>query len=392
MLWLVEKWHSYSCLLEGGDDARPFIWVVCCSYSVCAQLCLKSWFCLLPPWSQRNLLMLMFCAIFRFSRRLALSSKDGRVEGCVLIFCENTKIVTSCWQDNVVSHQKKDILCPRSKHKPQQDGRRGSIAFKIKCHTHQICSEGTNKTLVWPGPRERSHDLHKRLSQTCLWLSVSCRGMGQKWPVSGAGALAAAVLGGIACWHKYSWSSPLALLQSHWADDPKTGEQLYQRSSHTVAKSSRAHKRFLILGTQLRDWEPTGNLTLQASGVWLQNFHRTRERETLGGLKQNLVLTRAQEKVAVTSTRTEPDLPVRAQASPAEAWVSNDLPRGQRHWLRRSWEVQHAGVSRSDGGCHYHHCTYQSLASGQTTRRKHSPTHQKKIGLKIYWAWPCPPD
>ena len=53
----------------------------------------------------------MFCAIFRFSRRLALSSKDGRVEGCVLIFCENTKIVTSCWQDNVVSHQKKKILC-----------------------------------------------------------------------------------------------------------------------------------------------------------------------------------------------------------------------------------------------------------------------------------------
>ena len=24
--------------------------------------------------------------------------------------------------------------------------------------------------------------------------------------------------------------------QSHWADDPQTGEQLYQRSSHTVAK------------------------------------------------------------------------------------------------------------------------------------------------------------
>ena len=36
------------------------------------------------------------------------------------------------------------------------------------------------------------------------------------------------------------------------------------------------------------------------------------------------MLTRAQEKVSVTPTRTEPDLPVRAQASPSEAWVSND--------------------------------------------------------------------
>ena len=31
-----------------------------------------------------------------------------------------------------------------------------------------------------------------------------------------------------------------------------------------------------------------------------------------------------------------------------------------------------------------------SLASGRTTERKHSPTHQEKIGLKTYWAWPCP--
>ena len=32
---------------------------------------------------------------------------------------------------------------------------------------------------------------------------------------------------------------------------------------------------------------------------------------------------------------------------------------------------------------------YHSLASGQTTGREHSPTHQQKIGLKICWAWPC---
>ena len=35
---------------------------------------------------------------------------------------------------------------------------------------------------------------------------------------------------------------------------------------------------------------------------------------------------------------------------------------------------------------------YHSLASGQTTGSKQSPTHQQKIGLKIYWAWPHPSE
>ena len=35
---------------------------------------------------------------------------------------------------------------------------------------------------------------------------------------------------------------------------------------------------------------------------------------------------------------------------------------------------------------HLHHI----LASGQITGREHSPALQQKIGLKIYWACPCP--
>ena len=38
-------------------------------------------------------------------------------------------------------------------------------------------------------------------------------------------------------------------------------------------KSSRAHNKFPNLGTQQRDWEPLGNLTLKASWIWLQSFH-----------------------------------------------------------------------------------------------------------------------
>ena len=34
---------------------------------------------------------------------------------------------------------------------------------------------------------------------------------------------------------------------------------------------------------------------------------------------------------------------------------------------------------------YYLHYLYHSLAPGQTTGRKHSPAHQQKIGLNIYW-------
>ena len=43
-----------------------------------------------------------------------------------------------------------------------------------------------------------------------------------------------------------------------------------------------------------------------------------------------------------------------------------------------------------EGGRHYLQYFHHSLASGQVTGREHSPTLQQKIGLKIYWAWPCP--
>ena len=49
---------------------------------------------------------------------------------------------------------KKDTPCPRAKEKPQQDGRKGKSAFRIKSHTRQGRSESSNKTLCAPGPRD----------------------------------------------------------------------------------------------------------------------------------------------------------------------------------------------------------------------------------------------
>ena len=55
---------------------------------------------------------------------------------------------------------KKDTPHSRAKEKPQQDSRREEIAFRIKPHTHQICSEGSNKTLCTPeDPTETELDM-----------------------------------------------------------------------------------------------------------------------------------------------------------------------------------------------------------------------------------------
>ena len=62
-------------------------------------------------------------------------------------------------QENVGSHQK-HTQPPRTKEKPQQDGRRGKIAFRIKPHSHQRRSEGSNKTFCTQGdPTENKSDL-----------------------------------------------------------------------------------------------------------------------------------------------------------------------------------------------------------------------------------------
>ena len=68
-------------------------------------------------------------------------------------------LLTNHPQENVGSHQK-HTQPPRTKEKPQQDGRRGKIAFRIKPHSHQRRSEGSNKTFCIQGdPTENKSDL-----------------------------------------------------------------------------------------------------------------------------------------------------------------------------------------------------------------------------------------
>ena len=80
----------------------------------------------------------------------------------------------------------------------------------------------------------------------------------------------------------------------------------------------------------------------------------------------------------MTAQETDPDFPGSVQESPVEAWVGSGLLQGWGQW------VQQCIMGPREGGRHYPHYLHHSLASGQTTGREHSPTHQQKIGVKIY--------
>ena len=54
---------------------------------------------------------------------------------------------------------------PRVKGKPQQDGRRGKIMFRIKPHTRQRLSEGSNRPCAHQDP-----ETPQGLSQSCVWV------------------------------------------------------------------------------------------------------------------------------------------------------------------------------------------------------------------------------
>ena len=98
---------------------------------------------------------------------------------------------------------KKGTACPRTKEKPQQDGRRSKITFRIKPHTHQRCLEGSNKILCIPGdPTETEPDLPLSVSVSPVevWVCTSLP-QGQRLWVQQTWE-----------WHKLSWRrSPLTL-------------------------------------------------------------------------------------------------------------------------------------------------------------------------------------
>ena len=149
---------------------------------------------------------------------------------------------------------------------------------------------------------------------------------------------------------------------------------------------SSTHNRFPNLGIWQRDWEAPGSLTLEASGIWLQNLHRTRETDSWRAQTKHCVHTRTQEQGAVTPQEL------------SQACLSVSRSLWQRCGLAVACcrvggtECSSAWAGPFEEGCHYLHHLDHSLATGQTRGRGHSSTHQQKIGLKICWAGPHPSE
>ena len=100
------------------------------------------------------------------------------------------------------------------------------------------------------------------------------------------------------------------------------------------------------------------------------------EKQSLAGRKQNLVCTRTQEKGAVTPQETDPDLSVSVLWQRCGSVVACCRAGGT--------EYSSACTGPFEGGRHYLHYLHHSLALVQTLQGELSPTHQQKIGLKIY--------
>ena len=110
---------------------------------------------------------------------LSIRWRSGRM--CTHLLWWELQNYNSLLNNHQQDPTKKRSPHPKSK-KPQQDGRRDEIAFRIKSHAHQRCSKGQTKPCA-------HHEAPQRLSQTCLWVfecllqrdtgsAVTCLGIG----------------------------------------------------------------------------------------------------------------------------------------------------------------------------------------------------------------------
>ena len=178
---------------------------------------------------------------------------------------------------------------PRAKEKPQQERWKGEIAFRSKSHTHQRWSEGSNKTLCAPGPRDPTRGW-ARPAFECLSIS---------WE----GKVSSGLLQGQVLWLKQTWEawqlSPNIKPPSRRTTNWRT---ITPKKFLHCCGSSRVHKRVPNLGIWQTDWE--------SQGIWLwrpvgfdDRTYTGLGKQILGEYTQNLVCTRNPEERSSNPTR-----------------------------------------------------------------------------------------
>ena len=145
------------------------------------------------------------------------------------------------------------------------------------------------------------------------------------------------------------------------------------------------------------NWESPGNLTLKASRIWFIGLPQDWGKETphLEGTNKILCMPRPRGKGAVTLQETKPDLHASFGGWTVEVGVGRGAPQGWEHWQQQSWRVP-LGVNPL--GLHINPTIEPAdpraglPQAKQLPGRESNPTHQQTIGLKLYWARPCPPE
>ena len=167
--------------------------------------------------------------------------------------------------------------------------------------------------------------------------------------------------------------------------NPQTADQLYQRNSHTV-------KRVLGTITDFPTWG-SGQEAENPQKIWLWRPVGFDYR-TYTGLRNRFL--EGTNKTLCTPGPRRKEQWSHKRLTQTCLWVSKSF------WRRcglvvacfrvRDTKCNSMCLGPFEGGSCYIHYLHHSLVSGQTTGRESSPTHQQKIGLKVYWAWPCPQE
>ena len=122
-------------------------------------------------------------------------------------------------------------------------------------------------------------------------------------------------------------------IQSHtcWVGEPQTGEQLYQRSSHTIVKVLNPTSGFPAWGSNKGTWNPQRIWPWGPIGFDYRPFRGLRETDTPGleGTGKIFCAPRPREQQWPQETEPKPSASVRGP--PEEARVGRGLPNGQGH-------------------------------------------------------------
>ena len=112
------------------------------------------------------------------------------------------------------------------------------------------------------------------------------------------------------------------------------------------------------------------------------------QKQTLGEHKQNLICTQDPGERSHDPTRDWARLARECPRVSSEG-VGQLWPAGKSETLNTIvLGAKASSINPFEGSWHCHHYPCHSLASGQTIRREHNPTINKKIELKVYWVWP----